>query len=72
MPKPRKCTFCGREFSPGTGIMYVNNDGTIFWFCSSKCRKNQLELNRDPRKLKWTMYYGMEERAKAKREAASR
>lgn len=70
MPRPRKCTFCGREFEPGTGIMYVNNDGSIFWFCSSKCRKNQLELGRDPRKLKWTAYYGMEERAKAKREIA--
>ncbi len=52
--------------------MYVNNDGSIFWFCSSKCRKNQLKLGRDSRKLKWTMYYGMEERAKAKRELAPR
>jgi len=47
--------------------MYVSNDGSIFWFCSSKCRKNHLKLGRDPRKLKWTMYYGAEERAKAKR-----
>lgn len=63
MPRPRRCSFCGYEFNPGTGIMYVNNDGTILWFCSSKCRKNHLYLGRDPRKLKWTAYYGQEERA---------
>ncbi|MEM2028421.1 MAG: 50S ribosomal protein L24e, partial [Candidatus Bathyarchaeia archaeon] len=51
MPRPRRCSFCGHEFSPGTGIMYVNNDGTILWFCSSKCRKNHLYLGRDSRKL---------------------
>lgn len=54
----KKCSFCGREILPGTGIMYVKNDGTAFWFCSSKCRKNMLELKRDPRKLKWTLKYG--------------
>lgn len=71
MPKPKRCVFCGREFNFGTGIMYVNNDGSIFWFCSSKCRKNQLKLGRDPRKLKWTMYYGEKERAKARKESTS-
>lgn len=34
--------------------MYVRNDATTFWFCSAKCRKNSLELKRDPRKLKWS------------------
>jgi large subunit ribosomal protein L24e len=33
--------------------MYVKNDGTILRFCSSKCRKNMLELKRVPRDLKW-------------------
>ncbi|MCS7120523.1 MAG: 50S ribosomal protein L24e [Nitrososphaerota archaeon] len=64
MPKSRSCSFCGHEFHPGTGIMYVNNDGTVQWFCSSKCRKNAIKLKRDPRKLKWTDYYMKEERAK--------
>ena len=53
----KKCSFCGREVLPGTGIMYVKNDGTVLWFCSSKCRKSMLELKRDPRKLKWTLKY---------------
>jgi len=65
LPRLRKCSFCGLEFPQGTGMMYVKNDGTVLWFCSSKCRKNSLELNRDSRKLKWTAYYGKEEKGKA-------
>ncbi|MFQ6095350.1 MAG: 50S ribosomal protein L24e, partial [Candidatus Bathyarchaeia archaeon] len=49
MPKTRKCSFCGYEFPQGTGMMYVRNDGSILWFCSSKCRKSTIELKRDPR-----------------------
>jgi len=37
--------------------MFVRNDGTILWFCSSKCRKSMLNLKRDPKKLKWTAFY---------------
>lgn len=48
-----KCSFCGKEFPFGVGIIYVKNDGTILRFCSSKCRKNALKLKRVPRKLKW-------------------
>ena len=43
--------------------MFVKNDGTIFWFCSNKCRKNMLKLGRDPRKLKWTAKYRKDEKA---------
>ena len=46
-------------------MMYVKNDGSILWFCSSKCRKSALKLKRDSRKLKWTAYYGKEEKGKA-------
>lgn len=49
-----KCAFCGRDIPPGHGLMYVRNNGSVLWFCSSKCRKNMMELHRDPRKLKWT------------------
>jgi len=42
--------------------MYVRGDGSILWFCSSKCRKNAVNLKRDARKLKWTKYYKKEER----------
>jgi ribosomal protein L24E len=34
--------------------MYVKKDGTIYHFCSSKCRKNNLGLGREGRRQKWT------------------
>lgn len=64
MPRPRKCSFCGHEFPSGTGIMYVKNDGSILLFCSSKCRKSSIKLKRDSRKLRWTKYYGKEEKGR--------
>ena len=65
MVKTQKCSFCGRDIEPGTGMMFVRNDGTVLWFCSSKCRKSALKLRRDSRKLPWTAYYGKEEKGKA-------
>lgn len=56
MQKILACAFCGREIEPGTGIMYVRNDGSILYFCGSKCFKNY-RLGRDPRKYKWTAKY---------------
>jgi large subunit ribosomal protein L24e len=34
--------------------MYVKKDGTIYNFCSSKCKKNNLDLGREGRRQKWT------------------
>lgn len=53
----KPCSFCDRSVPKGAGTMLVKNDGTVLWFCSAKCRKNMLELKRDPRKLKWTKKY---------------
>lgn len=58
MPRMYRCSFCGKDFRFGTGIMYVKSDGTVYWFCSSKCRKSQLKLGRDARKLKWAKRKG--------------
>ena len=49
-----KCTFCGKDFTMGTGKMYVKKDAKIFYFCSNKCEKNMLVLKRKARNLKWT------------------
>ncbi len=49
-----KCSFCGNDIEKGTGMMFVQNDGKIFYFCSSKCEKNRFKLGRIPRKVKWT------------------
>ncbi len=38
-------------------MMLVKNDGSIMWFCSSKCLKNY-RLGRNPKKLPWTKTYG--------------
>jgi large subunit ribosomal protein L24e len=51
------CSFCNRPVAKGSGTMFAKNDGTVRWFCSSKCKKNALVLKRDPRKLKWTKKY---------------
>lgn len=53
----RQCSFCDRPVARGSGTMLARNDGTILWFCSSKCKKNMTELRRDPRKFKWTGKY---------------
>lgn len=54
MPVKRMCSFCGNEVEPGTGKMFVRKDGTVFFFCSSKCEKNLLDLGRVPRTVRWT------------------
>lgn len=49
-----KCTFCGSNIPPGTGMVFVRTTGKILNFCSMKCEKNMLHLGRIPRRVKWT------------------
>ncbi|MGP8329604.1 MAG: 50S ribosomal protein L24e [Methanosarcinaceae archaeon] len=49
----RKCSFCGDMLEAGTGMLYAKRDGSIFYFCSSKC-KNNFKLGRLPRRTAWT------------------
>jgi len=53
MPVARKCSFCGGRVEPGTGLMFVQRDGSVLFLCSSKCERN-LELGRKPHRVKWT------------------
>lgn len=48
-----KCSFCAVNVEKGTGKMYINATGKILYFCSNKCEKNLLKLERDPRDFKW-------------------
>jgi large subunit ribosomal protein L24e len=57
MVERRTCSFCGNEIEPGTGKIFIKKDGTVFQFCKSKCQKNFLNLNRIPRRVKWTKHY---------------
>lgn len=49
-----KCAFCGEDLPLGGGKMYVKKEGAVFYFCSSKCEKNQIGLGRKPAKTDWT------------------
>ncbi|WP_247001324.1 50S ribosomal protein L24e [Halosolutus gelatinilyticus] len=53
MVEKRTCDYTGEEIEPGTGIMYVRNDGTVLHFVNSKAEKNY-KLGREPRDLEWT------------------
>ena len=48
-----KCSFCNNTIEIGTGVMFIRNDGKVFYFCSSKCQKNMLKLRREPKNVKW-------------------
>ena len=59
----RSCSFCAGEIEPGTGTMFVKRDGTVFTFCSSSCRKQQLHLGRVGHRLKWTRAHAIKRAA---------
>ncbi len=59
-----KCSFCGKTIERGTGKIYARNSGKLLYFCSTKCEKNLLKLDRKPRHISWT------EEARKGREAA--
>ena len=45
-----KCTYCGKMYNPQKGLTLIMKDGTINYFCSSKCRKNKFMKKR---KVRW-------------------
>lgn len=49
-----KCSVCLREIKKGTGTMFVYRTGDIKYFCSLRCRKNELILKRklNPKELR--------------------
>ncbi|HCX45377.1 TPA: 50S ribosomal protein L24e [Patescibacteria group bacterium] len=47
-----KCTFCNKDYEFPRGTTVVNSiSGAIYYYCSSKCRKNA-EMKR--KKRKWS------------------
>ncbi|HDH91679.1 MAG TPA: 50S ribosomal protein L24e [Candidatus Aenigmarchaeota archaeon] len=46
-----KCSFCGKPIPKGRGKMFVKLDGTIYYWCSSKCERNFWMKGR--KKPKW-------------------
>ncbi len=45
----RVCHYCGEELEPGTGLMFVRKDGTVLFFCSSKCERYHFMGRKRPR-----------------------
>jgi len=41
----------------GTGVMYVQKDAKILYFCSRKCEMNTLKLRRKAITTKWSSRY---------------
>jgi large subunit ribosomal protein L24e len=52
-----KCTFCGNTLPKGTGKMFVLKDAKVLYFCSSKCEKNMLKLEKKPITTRWSSRY---------------
>jgi len=48
-----RCTFCRADYKFPRGLTVVQKDGTINYYCCSKCRKNTV-MGRNNKKLKWT------------------
>ncbi|MBA5942371.1 MAG: 50S ribosomal protein L24e [Methanophagales archaeon] len=46
----KKCSFCDSTLEPGSGKMFVKRDGTVFYFCSSRCERNKIKLGRKRRR----------------------
>ncbi|MHA1583942.1 MAG: 50S ribosomal protein L24e [Promethearchaeota archaeon] len=58
MVKFLKCSYCGENIAPGTGMTYAKNDGTIYHFCCKKCKNLKLKYKKPARKVRWTQYFG--------------
>lgn len=63
----RTCSFCAGDIEPGTGFMFVKRDGTVFFFDSSSCRKQQLHLGRVGHRLRWTHAHELKRLAEQRR-----
>jgi len=68
----KTCSFCGGSVNLGEGTLLVRNDGSINWYCSSKCRKNSISLKRDPRRFKWTTITRQARERRVKKKAGRR
>ena len=47
------CSFCKKTYQVPRGLTVFTFDGRTIYYCSSKCRKNNLKLKRDPKKVNW-------------------
>jgi len=62
--KMPRCTFCKQNYEFPRGLTIILNDGGLLHLCSSKCKKNMLNLERDNKKVKWVVKADSEETEK--------
>ena len=53
----RVCSFCGNPLEPGTGMMFIKKDGSVYYFDRKRCQSSLLTKGRMARKFKWTKHY---------------
>lgn len=57
-----KCTFCGNVIEQGTGKIFIQKEGKVLNFCSSKCEKHQLKLGRKFLETRWSKRFKKEKK----------
>tara|TARA_Y100000310_G_scaffold293467_1_gene323052 strand:- start:1959 stop:2150 length:192 start_codon:yes stop_codon:yes gene_type:complete len=48
------CSFCKNNYEFPNGTTVVQKDGSLRYYCKSKCRKNS-EMGRVNKKVKWVV-----------------
>jgi large subunit ribosomal protein L24e len=61
-----ECSFCGTKIPRGTETIFVTKRGKALYFCTSKCERNMLKLERKERDVKWTNLYRQEKAIRTK------
>ncbi|MFO8109570.1 MAG: 50S ribosomal protein L24e [Thermoplasmata archaeon] len=64
MVEARQCSFCGTKIEPGTGKIYIKKEGSVYHFCTGKCKKNMIDLKRKDRETRWTRKFAQEKAIK--------
>merc|ERR1711977_584489 len=54
--KPSICSFTGFKIDPGRGILFVRNDGQLYYFLNSRARR-LFHNKKRPSKISWTVAY---------------
>jgi len=52
-----KCSYCLKEIEKGTGMMYVRRNGSIKYYCSTRCYKLDVIYGKKPNKKEISKSY---------------
>ena len=63
------CSFCKTQYPLHKGVSVVQKEGSVRFYCSSKCRKNS-EMGRLSKKVKWVKKSDVVKTDKIKKETS--